>query len=173
MRSEVFFDTHPVFTLERSRAARAHGGATLGTSKNLLARYVASGRLVRVRRGVYATVPRGAPANNVTVDPHLPAPHPAAGAVIAYHAALQFSGKAHNLWNRFHYLTCGRWRPLTVEGATSRRFAATLPASHGTCTRLALQRDSCAHGISWRPSTCSSVGGIITIHWREVTRRAS
>jgi len=44
VRSEVFFDTHPVFTLDEFHAARVGTGAKLSTSKNLLAKHVASGR---------------------------------------------------------------------------------------------------------------------------------
>jgi hypothetical protein len=59
MRSEVFFDIHPVFTLQEYHDARSSPGRSLSTSKDLLAKHVASGRIVRVHRGLYATVPLG------------------------------------------------------------------------------------------------------------------
>ena len=117
MRSEVFFDTHPVFTLDEFHTVRVGTGAKLSTSKNLLAKQVASGRLVRVRRGLYATVPRGVSPDLVTVDPYLLARHLAPDAVVAYHAALQFFGKAYSVWSRFHYLTRDRRRTTVVQGA--------------------------------------------------------
>lgn len=117
MRSEVFFDIHPVFTLDEFHAARVGSGAKLSTSKNLLAKHVASGRLLRVRRGLYATVPRGVSPDGVTVDPYLLAGHLAPDAIVAYHAALQFFGKTYSLWSRFHYLTRDRRRTTVVQGA--------------------------------------------------------
>jgi predicted transcriptional regulator of viral defense system len=117
LRSEVFFDTHPVFTLDEFHAARLETGAKLSTSKNLLAKHVASGRLARVRRGLYATVPRGVSPELVTVDPYLLAGHLAPDAVVAYHAALQFFGKTYSVWSRFHYLTRDRRRATAEQGA--------------------------------------------------------
>ncbi len=117
MRSEVFFDIHPVFTLDEFHAARAETGVKLSTSKNLLAKHVASGRLVRVRRGLYATVPRGVSPEEATVDSYILAGHLARDAVVAYHSALQFFGKTYSVWSRFHYLTRGRRRPTVVQGA--------------------------------------------------------
>ena len=37
-------------------------------------------------------------------------------AVVAYHAALQFHGKAYSVWNRFHYLTRARQRRFAFRG---------------------------------------------------------
>jgi predicted transcriptional regulator of viral defense system len=36
-------------------------------------------------------------------------------AVVAYHAALQFHGKAYSVWHRFHYLTRRRARPTVFR----------------------------------------------------------
>jgi predicted transcriptional regulator of viral defense system len=35
--------------------------------------------------------------------------------VVAYHAALQFFGKAYSVWKRFHYLTAKRARPFSFR----------------------------------------------------------
>jgi predicted transcriptional regulator of viral defense system len=39
-----------------------------------------------------------------------------ADSIVAYHAALQFFGKAYSTWNRFHYLTNKRARPFSFRG---------------------------------------------------------
>ena len=106
-----------MFTLDEFHDARAPSGGSVSTSKNLLARNVASGRLVRVRRGLYATVPLGIDPADATVDPYLLTTHLAPDAAVALHAALQFFGKTYSVWNRFHYLTGDRRRDLTVRGA--------------------------------------------------------
>lgn len=115
MRSTDYFETHPVFTHEDFVEARASRGTSKRTSSNLLARHLAAGRLVRVRRGLYATVPRGVDPERAAVDPYLIATQLTDDAVLAYHAALQFHGKAYSVWGRFHYLTRLRARPFSFQ----------------------------------------------------------
>ncbi|MGO8684591.1 MAG: type IV toxin-antitoxin system AbiEi family antitoxin domain-containing protein [Thermoleophilia bacterium] len=116
MRSDEFFATHPVFTLREFLDTRTAVNRNVSTAKNLLAKHVASGRLLRVRRGLYATVPRGVAAAQAPVDPYLLASRLTDDAVVAYHAALQFHGKSYSVWRRFHYLTAERRRPFTFRG---------------------------------------------------------
>ena len=108
MRSTDFFAEHPVFTHGEYLAARAGRGATRRTSDNLLGQHLAAGNIVRIRRGLYASVPRGVDPTQASVDPYLVATKVEPDAVVAFHAALQFHGKAYSLWNRFHYLTSKR-----------------------------------------------------------------
>ncbi len=118
MRPLDFFATHPVFTHEEFVAAHAAGGRrSLHTSHNALAQQVAAGHLLRVRRGLYATVPRGLEPGAAAVDPYLVATKLAEDAVVAYHAALQFHGKACSLSNRYACLTRRRARPFRFREA--------------------------------------------------------
>lgn len=112
VRPADFFDRHPVFRYDEFVAAHAgRGGRSRQTSASVLKQHVAKGRLLHLRRGLYAAVPRGAdPAASQPVDPYLVATKLADDAVVAYHAALQFHGKAYSLWSRFHYLTRARQR---------------------------------------------------------------
>ncbi|MFH1435655.1 MAG: transcriptional regulator [Pseudomonadota bacterium] len=116
MRSLDFFDTHPVFTHGEFVAAHTAGRRSKRTSNNLLARHLAAGRLLRVRRGLYATVLRGVDPERASVDPYHVATKLADDAVVAYHAALQFHGRAYSVWRRFHYLTGERKRPFSFRG---------------------------------------------------------
>lgn len=116
MRSVDFFESHPVFTHAEFVDARSRGGQrSRHTSNNLLAKHVAAGRIVRVRRGLYATVPRGVAAEEASVDPYLLATRLTGDAVVAYHAALQFHGRVYSLWRRYHYLTRGRARQFSFR----------------------------------------------------------
>ncbi len=115
MRSADFFETHPVFTHEEFVAARAPMGTSRRTADNLLARHVSTGRLLRVRRGLYASVLRGVDPDRAPVDPYLVATKLAPDATLAYHAALQFHGKTYSVWGRFHYLTRHRARPFSFR----------------------------------------------------------
>ena len=102
-----FFATNPVFTHEEYLVVRESPNRSSRTADSLLARHVAAGRILRVRRGLYASVPRGTGADAGEVDPFLLATKLAPDATIAYHAALQFRGKAYSVWHRFAVLTCG------------------------------------------------------------------
>jgi predicted transcriptional regulator of viral defense system len=128
MKPLDFFDQHPVFTHEEFVAAHSAGGhRSVHTSNNILARYVAAVRLLRVHRGLYATVPRGVEPDAATPDPYLLATKLAEDAVVAYHAALQFHGKAYSVSNRFTYSTRHRLRPFRFRGAEF--VAVQLPAT--------------------------------------------
>jgi len=111
-----FFDRNPVFTRGEFLALK-NGTRSPLTSRNLLAHHTATGRLLRVRRGLYATVPRGVEPCAARFDPYLLATKLAPDAVVAYHAALQFHGKAYSVSNRFAYLTRRRLRTFRFRDA--------------------------------------------------------
>lgn len=113
MRTREFFDTNPVFTHGEFVSWHTSGGRSVNTSNALLQSHVGSGRLVRVRRGLYAAVQRG----SGSVDPYLVATKLADDAVVAYHGALQFHGRAYSLSRRFHYLTRSKARPFSFAGS--------------------------------------------------------
>ena len=111
-----FFARHPVFRYDEFVAAHAgQGGRSRQTTASVLKQHVAAGTLLHLRRGLYATVPRGADPQSHQVDPYLVATKLAEDAVVAWHAALQFHGKAYSLWNRFHYVTRARQRRFAVR----------------------------------------------------------
>lgn len=115
MRALEFFDRHPVFRHEEFVAAHTADGRSRATSNNLLAKHVAGGRLVRIRKGLYATVARGRDAATAPVDPFLVAGHVTDDAVVAYHAALQLFGRAYSLWRRIHVVTAQRLRRFSFR----------------------------------------------------------
>ena len=116
MRSIDFFGTHPVFTHSDFANAGDTHGRSRATTNNLLAKHIAAGRIIRVRRGLYATVPTGVDPARAEVDPYLVATKLTDDAVVAYHAALQFHGKAYSVWRRLHYLTLKRSRTFFFRG---------------------------------------------------------
>jgi predicted transcriptional regulator of viral defense system len=106
-----------VFRHEEFRAAHGKAqGRSAQSSAAVLRQHVAAGNLLRVRRGVYATVPRELSPEKVRVDPYLLATRLAPDSVVAYHAALQFHGKAHSLWNRYFYFVRKRLAPFRFRG---------------------------------------------------------
>jgi predicted transcriptional regulator of viral defense system len=116
-RSADFFATHPVFTQEEYLAAHAaHRDRSPRTAESLLTRHTVAGKLLHVRRGIYASVPLGSDRETFQVDPFLLATKLAPDAAVAYHAALQFRGKAYSVWHRFAVSTRSHVRPLNFQG---------------------------------------------------------
>lgn len=107
-----FFEAHPVFRHDEFIASRRALDGSRHTSNNVLAMHLAAGRLLRVRRGLYAVVPRGLDPKRAPVDPYLVASHLTGDGVVAYHAALQFHGKSYSISRRYHFLTDRRSRPF-------------------------------------------------------------
>jgi predicted transcriptional regulator of viral defense system len=94
-----------VFTVEELDlflAEKASGKPN--TRKALLTYYRKQGRIVPVRRGLYAVVPFGSSPDSSPVDPYLLAAKITKDAVLSYHTALEFHGKAYSLYTRLHYL---------------------------------------------------------------------
>jgi len=116
MQGGDFLAQNPVFTSKDFRAFQhGRGSKSAYTQKNLLAHYEQRGKIVRVRRGVYAAVPPGSTPDTAPVDPYLVASRLAADAVLAYHTALSFHGRAHSVSQRFEFLTATAPRPLTFR----------------------------------------------------------
>ena len=87
------------------------------TADSLLLRHVKAGTILRIRRGLYAAAPSGATSRAFQVDPFVLATKLAPDAAVAYHAALQFRGKAYSVWHRFAVLSRTHARPLTFQGS--------------------------------------------------------
>jgi len=118
MKPVAYFATHPVFRFEDFASTHREGNARKSTaSLSALKQHVRAGNLLRVRRALYAVVPRGLTPETVVVDPCALASHLAPDAVVAYHAALQFHGKAHSISRRYQFLTRTRVKPFTFRGS--------------------------------------------------------
>lgn len=118
MKPKAFFAQNPVFRHEEFAAAHSGDGRrSPQTTAAVLKQHVAAGNLLHVRRGLYATVPPGVQADEAQIDPYLLATKLSEEAAVAYHAALQFHGRAYSLWHRFHYLTRVRRAGFTFRGA--------------------------------------------------------
>ena len=117
MKIQKFFNEHPVFRHEDFVAfLESTGSSRTKTREALLAYHVKAGHLLRLRRGLYAVVPRGFDPEVYPVDPYLLAGQLTADAVVSHHSALQFHGKAYAVHNRFTYLTRNARRPFVFRG---------------------------------------------------------
>jgi predicted transcriptional regulator of viral defense system len=112
MRLEKFFRQRPVFTnKEFAEFLEAKGQKNVRTQESTLEYHTKTGRLLRVRRGLYAVVPPGANPETYPIDPYLLAAKMTEDAVLGYHTALEFHGKAYSVYEHFFYLTAHSPRP--------------------------------------------------------------
>lgn len=114
MKSQDFFNSHPVFTYEEFAAAVE--SRSKRTRDALLTYYKKNKRLLRVRRGLFAAVPSGMSPETCPVDPYLIAAKLTKDAVLAYHTALELHGKAYSVRENLTYLTGQQSRPLKFRG---------------------------------------------------------
>ncbi len=129
MKVEDFFNRRPVFTNEEL-AEFLGSGRTYGprTQESLLAYYTKTGRVVRVRRGLYAVIPPGATSETYPFDPFLLCSKMTRDAVLAYHTALEVHGKAYSVHQHLTYLSSRPLHPVAFRSQLLRgvKFPQTL-----------------------------------------------
>ena len=135
--SAQFFQANPVFTHEEYAQSRKNASAR--TVDSLLRKHVASGRVVRVRRGLYASAVAGASAE--AVDPFLVATKAAPDAAVSHHAALQFRGRTYSVWSQVTFLTTHatrrfRFGPVEYVPVRPPEQVAQLPDMGGGVERI-------------------------------------
>jgi predicted transcriptional regulator of viral defense system len=124
----TFLSRHEVFTVEELDHFLAEkGSGKPNTRKALLSYYRKQGRIVPVRRGLYAVVPFGSSPESSPVDMYLLAAKMTGDAVLGYHTALEFHGKAYSVYSRLHYLSARRSLPVVFRNYEIRRVAVPQP----------------------------------------------
>lgn len=122
-----FFSTHPVFTREEFvQFLQGRRVKSPRTTESHLLRYLTSGRIGRVKRGVYFTASPGQIAERTSLDFLLVASRMAPDAVLAYHTALEAHGYAQSLFERLYFLTTSKAKPVTFR---ERHFVPVLPSA--------------------------------------------
>lgn len=110
MKHDGFFRKHPVFTGEElAKHLSAHGEVGGRAQEALLAYHQKAGRVLRIRRGLYAVIPSGADTDSYPVDPFLVAAKLTPDSVLSHHTALEFHGKAYSVYT---HITYSASRPL-------------------------------------------------------------
>ena len=109
---ERFFKQHPVFTREFFDQSIGAGVRSKHTLKNILAHHLRRGHIVRIKRGLFASIPYGADYESYPINPYLIAGHLADDAIIGYHTALSYYGASYSSSYRFIYLTQSKQKAL-------------------------------------------------------------
>ena len=128
MRHRDFFRRHPVFTAEElSTHLASRGPVGPRTREALLSYHTRTGRLLRIRRGLYAVIPPGSDPRSYPVDPYLIAAKITPDAVLSHHTALEYHGRAYSVWQHLVYSSSQPANTLTFRAQTFR--GTRLPAA--------------------------------------------
>jgi len=116
MKHEEFFRKHPVFTSKEMAGYLSSCGVSHPrNSEILLAYHKKRGRLISVRRGLYAVVPPGTNPVSYSVDPFLIAAKLTKDAVLSHHTALEFHGYAYSVHENFIYSASSPLSPVVFR----------------------------------------------------------
>lgn len=116
MKHEEFFRKHPVFAgHEFAEHLLAGGEVGSRAQEALLAYHRKTGRVVLVRRGLYAVVPAGADPHSYPVDSFLVAAKLTKDAVVSHHTALELHGRAYSVQEHFTYSASRPLNPITFR----------------------------------------------------------
>src|SRR5581483_11837094 len=108
MKLDTFFEKHQIFdTQELSLFLKGDACPKERTSTvyNMLTYHQKRGRIFRIRRKLYYSVPKGRSSTTYPVDPFLVASKMANDAVLGYRTALDLQGCLHSVTNEFIYIS--------------------------------------------------------------------
>ena len=119
---ETFLDNHAVFTLEElDTFLSTYRTGNTNTRKSSLAYHKKRGKILSIRRGLFAAVPKGFDEQKYQVDPFLLASKLAADAVLSHHAALEVLGKAYSMTRRVTFLSASKVEPFKFQDMSYQR----------------------------------------------------
>ena len=101
-----FIAQHPVFTRKELVDFMINHGTTNHKSQTALLQYHLKQRhIIRIKQGLFATLPSGANIDTYPIDPYLIAGKSAPDAVLSHHTALEYYGLAYTVFNDFTFYT--------------------------------------------------------------------
>lgn len=135
MDTSTFLQTHRVFNLDEAVQALAPSGGRKATLERL--NYAAGrGKLRKLARGVYASVPPGVEPTKFQPDRFLVAAALRPDAVFSHHSALELLGAAHSEWRRCTAYSARRSQPFDVDGLDLRFLSHPQPLVRKQATEL-------------------------------------
>jgi predicted transcriptional regulator of viral defense system len=115
MDTNTFLQTHRVFNLDEAVQALAPSGGRKATLERL--KYaVGRGKLKKLARGVYASVPPGMDPVKFQPDRFLAAGALRPDAIFSHHSALELLGVAHSEWRLCTAYSARRSQPFDLDG---------------------------------------------------------
>ncbi len=117
MKYQAFFTQKPVFTIDEFRAQGDGESFSTTALEAALAYYTKIGRIKRIRRGLYLTIPVGTSPESEQADPFLLAGKMADDAIVAYQTALALFGKSYSLQSKYYFCSHKKVSKFSFQGA--------------------------------------------------------
>lgn len=135
MDTTTFLQTHRVFSLDEAVRALNPAGGRMGTLERL--KYAARrGKLKKLARGVYASVPPGVDPEKFQPDRFLAAAALRPDAVFSHHSALELLGAAHSEWRLCTAYSARRSQPFNWDSVELRFLSHPRPLVRRQLTAL-------------------------------------
>lgn len=116
MKIDQFFYEHLVFTYQDFKDWKINHHEKINDSSlhMMLYYYVKNGKLLSLRRELYAVVPPGSTPEALKVDSYLIAAKASQDSVLGYHTALELHGLANSSFEQFTFLTQKKVKPFEI-----------------------------------------------------------
>lgn len=138
MDTNTFLQTHRVFNLDEAVQALAPSGGRKATLERL--KYAAGrGKLKKLARGVYASVPPGVGPKEFQPDRFLAAKALRRDAIFSHHSALELLGAAHSEWQLCTAYSARRSQPFDLDGLELRFLSHPQPLVRQQATELGIR----------------------------------
>jgi len=179
MGIEKFFYKHPIFRLEELVTwKQRHGSSQRRAVHKLLEHHLGSGRLLRIKRELYAVVTPNATADTMPIDPYLIAGKATSDSILAYHTALELFGVAHSSFEQFCYLSKQKAKPFEFQRQLFHSVALSerLRSGHDADFEVeTINRQGIALRVTSLPRTVVDVLDRVELSggWEEVARSMS
>lgn len=103
---QIFLKENKVFTFDMfAKTINYDNVRSQQTLHNMLAQHIQRAHIIRIKRGLFASIPYGAYPDKHPINPYLIAKYMANDAVIGYHSALAIHGYTYSTSYRIIYIT--------------------------------------------------------------------
>ena len=138
MDTSTFLQTHRIFNLDEAVQALAPSGGRKATLERL--KYAAGrGKVKKLARGVYASVPPGGNPAKFQPDRFLAAAALRPDAVFSHHSALELLGAAHSEWRLCTAYSARRSQLFDLDGLELRFLSHPQPLLRQKATELGIR----------------------------------
>lgn len=111
-KAHKFFFENKIFTFEQFAEAMDN---PIPTCRIMLSNHLKTGNVVRIKQGLYASIPSGADPEKYPIDPYIIISALADDTIIAYHTALQYHGIAYSVHFQHVFQSMHKIRPFTFR----------------------------------------------------------
>lgn len=116
MKVNTFFETHPVFRFEEfAQFMQVEGSERAASWRQQLSYHHKAGKLIHIRKSLYAVKPVSSTEEDFWIDPYLIASKASTDAILSHHTALELHNLAYSTFEELTFLTSQGIKPFTYQ----------------------------------------------------------